>query len=77
MEKRSARTVLLTLIGIASFLSYLYLQRARVADQLIEEDQITIEEVEVGDDFQQEVHLPDVQMIQKLVETGKRLIPGS
>ncbi len=77
MEKKSARTALLVLIGAASISSYVYLQQVKQLETYRDTSQITLEQEEPTETLQQEITLPDVQMIKKLVETGKRLIPGS
>lgn len=77
MEKKSTRTALLVLIGAASIASYLYLRQVKQYSTSPERDQVVLEQEEVSEGLQKEINLPDVQMVKKLLETGKRLIPGS
>ena len=81
MRKLSTRSVLLVLLVVASICSYIYLNTVTVSspgtsasnDPEIE----NVSEMDEIESEQQELVLPDVQMIKKILETGKRLIPSS
>ncbi len=75
MKKSSTRTVLFCLLVAASMSSYIFLSsvsspNAASSHQAKEENY----EEKSGDAH---IILPDVQLIKKVVEAGKRLIPAS
>lgn len=74
MKKLNTRSTLFLLLIVASLVSYIYLNTITVeykADN-------TTKELELEDaDAQQNIILPDVLLIKKVVDAGKRLIPAS
>ena len=80
MKKQTTRTVLIALVVLASLVSYIYLNTVEVKTvntsdqyQLIESDEELQEEAAANT----RLLLPDVEVIKKVIETGKSLIPGS
>ncbi|MCO6476511.1 MAG: hypothetical protein J5I94_07810 [Phaeodactylibacter sp.] len=76
MKKSSTRTVLFSLLIAASLGSYIYLHSLSgqpVYEQAATEEEYN-EDIESSD---AEIILPDIQLIKKAVETGRRLIPAS
>ncbi len=74
MKKSSTRTVLFCLLIAASLGSYIYLNSLSVQSVPYEQAAIEEEDMESGD---AEIILPDIQLLKKVVETGRRLIPAS
>ena len=78
MKKVNARTVFVALLIVASFCSYIYLNTVEVeAPSPAASTEIEIEELDEVDGTPKEVVLPDVQLLQKIIESGKRLLPTS
>lgn len=75
MKKSITRTVLFSLLMGASIGSYIYLNSLSPVpfEQPVTEKEYE-EDAESGD---AEVILPDIHLIKKVVETGRRLIPAS
>ncbi|MCB9265695.1 MAG: hypothetical protein H6558_11755 [Lewinellaceae bacterium] len=74
MKKSSTRTVLFCLLLAASIGSYIFLNSVSSTATSYEQaaDQ---EEYEEASDAK--VILPDIHLVKKVIETGKRLIPAS
>ena len=81
MRKLSTRSVLLVLLVVASICSYIYLNTVTVSSSGTsasnDPDIENVSEMNEIESQQQELVLPDVTMIKKILETGKRLIPAS
>ena len=81
MRKLSTRSVLLVLLVVASISSYIYLNTVTVSSSGTsasnDPDIENVSEMNEIESQQQELVLPDVTMIKKILETGKRLIPAS
>ncbi|MCB0559250.1 MAG: hypothetical protein H6573_18025 [Lewinellaceae bacterium] len=77
MKKSSTRTVLFSLLISASIGSYIYLNS--LSSPMVSFDQAAgVEEYEEDiESNDAEIILPDVHLIKKVIETGKRLIPAS
>ena len=77
MKKSVTRTVLLSLLIAASIGSYIYLNSVSPGafsyEQAVSEEEYE-ENMESND---AEIILPDIHLIKKVVETGKRLLPAS
>ena len=77
MKKSSTRTVLFCLLIAASFGSYIYLNSLS-SPVLPFEQAAEVEEYDEGlESNDADIVLPDIHLIKKVVETGKRLIPAS
>ena len=77
MKKSSTRTVLFCLLIAASFGSYVYL--TSLSSQALSFEQAAeLEEYDEGlESNDADIILPDIHLLKKVVETGKRLIPAS
>ena len=77
MKKSSTRTVLFCLLIAASIGSYIYLNS--LSSPMASFEQTTdLEEFEEDiESNDAEIILPDIHLIKKVVETGKRLLPAS
>lgn len=73
MKKSSTRTVLFCLLIAASIGSYTYLSILSAQPRAVEAEEY---EEGVGPN-EAEIILPDVHLVKKVVETGKRLLPAS
>lgn len=78
MKKSIARTILFTVLVFASIFSYIYINTTGTATgelrPWVEQENGTLEEIEEADP---EVVLPDIHLLKKLVESGKRFLPAS
>ena len=76
MKKSGTRTVLFCLLIAASLSSYIYLSvlSAHPGANAPAEIEKYAEDIEAED---AKIILPDIHLIKKAVETGKRLIPAS
>lgn len=80
MKNLSTRTVLFCLLVAASLGSYIFLNFASVQDgsENIFSAESRVEQYEEDlEGSESHIVLPDVQLIKRIVETGKRLIPAS
>ena len=77
MKKSSTRTVLFSLLISASIGSYIYLNS--LSSPMVSFEQTTdLEEFEEDiESNDAEIILPDIHLVKKVIETGKRLIPAS
>ena len=77
MKKSSTRTVLFCLLIAASIGSYIYLNS--LSSPMVSFEQTTdLEEFEEDiESNDAEIILPDIHLVKKIIETGKRLIPAS
>ena len=77
MKKSSTRTVLFCLLIAASIGSYIYLNS--LSSPMVSFEQTTdLEEFEEDiESNDAEIILPDIHLVKKINETGKRLIPAS
>ena len=77
MKKSSTRTVLFCLLIAASIGSYIYLNS--LSSPMVSFEQTTdLEEFEEDiESNDAEIILPDIHLVKKVIETGKRLIPAS
>jgi len=69
MKNLNTRTVLLTLLVIASLSSYIFLQT--------ESSKVTsdnIEEIEMDNKDQSHIYLPDVELVKKVIQVSKALL---
>ncbi|HMQ46125.1 MAG TPA: hypothetical protein PKA00_00230 [Saprospiraceae bacterium] len=74
MKKITTRTVLFSLLLMASAASYIFLNIASwKQDQARLEKETPLEEDLEAE--QNKLFLPDVQVLKKLVETGRKLVP--
>ncbi len=79
MTKPNTRLVLVLILAAASFASYLYLN-SRTFDKVTTTDAVEASSSE--EDAESELKapgkgiLPDVYLLKKVVETGKRLMPN-
>ena len=78
MKKSIARTILFTVLVFASIFSYIYINTTGTATSelrpWVEQEKGTLEEIEEADP---ELILPDIHLLKKLVESGKRFLPAS
>lgn len=74
MKKLNTRTTLFLLLIVTSLVSYIYLNTITV--EYNDKAQSTELELEEADQ-QQNIVLPDVQFLKKVVDTGKRFLPAS
>ncbi len=77
MKKINTRTVLVALLMVASLCSYIYLNTVEFSTESASAVQTEEEESEMFSDTPQEMVLPDVQLLRKVIESGKRLLPTS
>ena len=80
MKKLNSRSILFILLVAASIVSYIYLNTVSVENlqstaeiEAVEADK----ELEGLDAQQKEIFLPDVRILKKAIDTGRRLIPAS
>ena len=79
MTKRSTRTVLFSLLICLSIASYAYVNLqaqpilATTQDEQMEEVKDVNEEVQETNSL----NLPDVQMVRKVIDAGRRFLPAS
>lgn len=74
MKKLNTRSTLFLLLIVASLVSYIYLNTITV--ETIEETHTNELELEEAEE-QQNIILPDVQLLKKVVDTGRRFLPAS
>ncbi len=74
-KKRTLQTVIVVLIALASVLSYVYLNQLEqtVAAPHVEEAEQMIEEDPTAND----IRLPDLRLLKKATDMGRRFIPAS
>ncbi len=72
MKKSNVRIVLFVLLLLASLGSYIYLNTTAEVLFPVEE-----EEQKVSDEQEGEMALPDVQLLEIVIEGGKRFLPAS
>ena len=82
MKKQTARTFLVALVVLASLFSYVYLNTVTLSTPENTENQYQLmegeeEETKEGITSNMNLRLPEVAVIKKVIETGKRLVPGS
>lgn len=82
MKKSTARNIALSFLVSASLGSYVYLNTVEPCcaegDSAIEKFEWQAESIEENlDDQTQNIKLPDVMLIEKVIEIGKRFIPTS
>jgi hypothetical protein len=76
MRKFSTRSVLLALLVITSICSYIYLNTVNVTTESA--NQATeVESTNEIDEQESELVLPDLRVVKKVLETGKKFIPAS
>lgn len=74
MKKLNTRSTLFLLLIVASLVSYIYLNTITIDHKADNSpDEIELEEA----DAQQHIILPDVQLLKKAVDAGRRLLPAS
>jgi hypothetical protein len=76
MKRSKTRMILLVVVVAASLASYIYLNNTEATQAQGD----NLEQTEIDENFKQgdsKMVLPDVEMIKKVLETGKRLIPAS
>ncbi len=79
MKKISTRSIILTLLIAASLGAYLYLQHASIHISPDQDSREMVQETMIEEETgtsASEIILPDVQLLKKVVETGKRFIPA-
>ncbi|MEN0006135.1 MAG: hypothetical protein AAF798_18435 [Bacteroidota bacterium] len=78
MKKLSTRTVLIILLVVASLSSYVFLSTRATSYTATPNTELTEEQaIQEEVDSEQEIILPDVQLLKKAIEAGKRLVPTS
>ena len=75
MKKSSTRITLLAMLVFASLCSYVFLNTVS-AKAISSNPDATEETIEMETD-QQQLIMPDVELLKKVVESGKRLLPAS
>ena len=80
MKKLNSRSILFILLVAASIVSCIYLNTVSIERlestanmEAVEEDK----DIEGLDAQQKEIFLPDVRILKKAIDTGRRLIPAS
>ena len=76
MKKISTRSIFTILLIAASLGAYLYLQHVSIHISPGQNYQETVVVEEENESSTSEIILPDVQLLKKVVETGKRFIPA-
>ena len=74
MKKLSIRNFVLLFLVTASITSYTYLSCVAAADRADAPAAVSTSEEELTE---QQTFFPDITLVQKIVETGKRFIPKS
>ena len=81
MRKNSARTVLLVCLIAASAASYMYLSAVSASQSGMDAKERSPQHLDVIEEErtspEKEIILPDVHVIKKFFEAGKRLLPAS
>ncbi|MCP3927630.1 MAG: hypothetical protein GY705_00835 [Bacteroidetes bacterium] len=81
MKKMSTRFFIVLFIIIASICSYIYLNTVSVdkLESSVGKQPMLVEEKDNSDSEEQknQICLPDVRMVKKVVEAGKRFLPAS
>ncbi len=81
MKKLSTRFFLILFIIIASFCSYIYLNTVSVdkLESSVGKQPMLVEEKDNSgpDEKKNQISLPDVRLVKKVVEAGKRFLPAS
>lgn len=78
MKKENTRTILIALLIAASLGSYIFLNTRSSNVETTPSTELAKENaVEEEVDGQQEIILPDVRLLKKAIETGKKLLPAS
>lgn len=74
MKKLNTRSTLFILLVVASLASYIFLNTVTIEyTEEAQTNELELEEEEV----QQNIILPDVQLLKKMIDTGKRFLPAS
>lgn len=76
MKRSKTHLILFVVVVVASLASYIFLNNTRPS-QASGDD---MEQTEMEEDFDQgetKIILPDVEMVKKVLETGRRLLPAS
>lgn len=73
MKIGSTKLAIVLLLIVSSVCSYIYLNTYQYVEAAVSEEQTILEEEKP----QEEVFLPDVRMIKKVVDGAQRLIPSS
>ena len=78
MKKMTTRTVIAVMLIVASLCSYIYLNTMEVATPMgATTEQLDEQELNDMDGTPKEVALPDVEILERILESGKRLLPTS
>lgn len=77
MRKFSTRSVLLALLVITSICSYIYLNTVSVSATESANQATEVESTNEMDEQESELVLPDLRVVKKVLETGKKFIPAS
>lgn len=77
MKKSTARTTIIALIAAASLGSYVYLNTVEPCCDEEDPSGITLELQSELEEQAKSIKLPDVMLIEKVIEIGKRFIPAS
>lgn len=75
MKKFNARSIFFVLLIATSFFSYVYINSVSIGGDVSENTEEV--QAEPKEDEAQEILLPDVRLLKKMVETGKRFLPAS
>lgn len=76
MKRSKTHIILFVIVVVASLASYIFLNNAQPAQVNSE----NMEQTDMDEDFEQretKMILPDVEMVKKVLETGRRLLPAS
>ncbi len=76
MKRSKTHIILFVIVVVASLASYIFLNNA----QPNQASSDAMEQTDIDEDFEQgetKMILPDVEMVKKVLETGKRLLPAS
>ncbi|MBK7873311.1 MAG: hypothetical protein IPJ74_22890 [Saprospiraceae bacterium] len=80
MKKSTTRTVLVTLIAVASLGSYVFLNTAAGVTTPSSDVPFEIQSNELKEEINEhikEVNLPDVMLLEQIIKIGKRFLPAS
>ena len=74
MRRINTRTILIAILAVASISSYVYLSSM---SRQMEEASVEVEQLEAESVDQTELLMPDVHMVKKFLEVGKRILEVS
>ncbi len=78
MEKSKTKIIIMVVVMMASLASYVFLNHAQATQATSQHlEQYDENMDEEGNPADSKLLLPDVQMVKKVLETGRRLLPVS